>query len=98
MVETEVISSDDDSDQDAKLPAKEPDEAPDERVAYYEGVSLNRKVMRTNMRKVAAIAAGVHPKIIPKYRNPATTRRAQIYGSKRKASKQDKRSIDSVTS
>ena len=61
VVEAEVISSDDDSDQDAKLPAKEPDEAPDERVAYYEGVSLNRKVMRTNMRKAAAIAAGVHP-------------------------------------
>ena len=100
VVEAEVISSDDDSDQDAKLPAKEPDEAPDERVAYYEGVSLNRKVMRTNMRKVAAIAAGVNPKIMqaPKYRNPATTRRAQIYGSKRMASKQDKRSIDSVTS
>ena len=100
VVEAEVISSDDDSDQDAKLPAKEPDEAPDERVAYYEGVSLNRKVMRTNMRKVAAIAAGVNPKILqaPKYRNPATTRRAQIYGSKRKASKQDNRSIDSVTS
>ena len=88
--------SDEEPEEDSKLPAAEPDG----RVVCFEGVSLNRQVMRSNLSKVAAVAAGVHPGILkaPSYRDTPTTRRAQIYGDKKKASKQGKRTVNSVTS
>ena len=95
VVEAEVLS-DEESEDDAKLPAAEPDD----RVVCFEGVSLNRQVMRSNLSKVAAVAAGVHPSILraPIYRDTPTTRRAQIYGDKKRATKQVKRTVSSVTS